>query len=71
MEKDVNKALLEVHKLAEEQNDSQLCDFIASVFLKEQVESLKQLADMLTNLSRVGNDGVGLFLFDKDLLGRL
>eukprot|EP00158_Paraphelidium_tribonemae_P001428 Partr_v1_DN24397_c0_g2_i2_m31680 putative Stores iron in a soluble, non-toxic, readily available form. Important for iron homeostasis (By similarity) len=68
MEKDINSRLLKLHQVAESQNDSQLCDFIEGEFLGEQVEAMKRLADMLTNLSRVGNDGLGLFLFDKELL---
>ena len=67
MEKAVNASLLDLHKLGEEHGDSQLCDYIATEFLEEQVKSLKEIADMLTNLNRVGNDGVGLFLFDKEL----
>jgi ferritin heavy chain len=67
MEKEINKSLLALHQVAEQQNDPQFCDFLESEFLNEQVESIKKLADMLTQLNRVGNDGLGLFLFDKEL----
>jgi ferritin heavy chain len=68
MEKEVNKSLLSLVAIAEQQNDSQLSDYIEGEFLKEQVESIKELADMLTMLTRVDNDGLGLYLFDRDLL---
>lgn len=64
---DVNKSLLNLHKVAEENNDPQLCDFIESEYLEEQVEAIKKIADLVTQLNRVGGDGLGrkfsLFLF--------
>jgi ferritin heavy chain len=71
LEKDVNQALLNLHKLADEQNDPQLCDMLESEYLEEQVQAIKELADMVTQLIRIGNDGLGLFLFDRDLLSKL
>ena len=71
MEKEINAKLLKLHGIAEAQNDAQLCDFIESEYLMEQVESMKEIADMLTNLTRVGNDGLGLYLLDKELEGKL
>ncbi|CAG8517988.1 764_t:CDS:1 [Ambispora leptoticha] len=68
LEKDVNKSLLNLHKIAEEQNDPQLCDYLESEFLGEQVVAIKKLADFVTQLNRVGGDGLGLYLFDQDLL---
>lgn len=67
MEKTINSNLLQLHHLGEENKDPQFCDFLEAEFLQEQVKSMKVLADMLTNLSRVGHDGVGLFLFDREL----
>ena len=67
MERDINVKLLKLHQIASEQNDVQLCDFVESEFLQEQVESIKQISDLLTQLARVGNDGLGLYLFDRDL----
>ncbi|KAG9290442.1 hypothetical protein G9A89_007173 [Geosiphon pyriformis] len=68
LEKDVNKSLLNLHKIAGEQNDPQLCDYIESTFLSEQVEAIKKIADYVTQLNRTGGDGLGLYLFDQDLL---
>ncbi|KAG0331222.1 fts3-like protein [Podila humilis] len=61
LEKDVNKSLLNVHKIAEENNDPQLCDFIESEYLEEQVDAIKKISDLVTQLNRVGGDGLGLF----------
>lgn len=65
----VNECLLKVHKVAEENNDPQMTDFIEG-YLEEQVNGQKELADLITNLKRVGGDGVGLFLFDQQLQSR-
>ncbi|RUS14189.1 ferritin-like superfamily [Endogone sp. FLAS-F59071] len=66
LEKDVNSALLKLHQIADENNDPQLCDYVESDFLSEQVRSIKQLADMCTQLARVG-DGLGVYLWDQQM----
>jgi len=66
LEKNVNEKLLALHKVAEENGDPQMCDFLEGEFLKEQVEAEKELADYITNLKRVG-EGLGVYLFDKNL----
>ncbi|KAF9373612.1 fts3-like protein [Podila verticillata] len=68
LEKDVNKSLLNLHKVGEENNDPQLCDFVESEYLEEQVEAIKKIADLVTQLNRVGGDGLGLYLWDQKLL---
>ncbi|CAM4637586.1 ferritin heavy chain A-like [Caretta caretta] len=67
LEKTVNQALLDLHKLATERNDPHLCDFLESEYLEEQVKTIKQLGDHLTNLKRLGapQNGLGEYLFDK------
>uniref|UniRef100_A0A1W7RAJ3 Ferritin n=1 Tax=Hadrurus spadix TaxID=141984 RepID=A0A1W7RAJ3_9SCOR len=67
LEKDVNSALLELHKLATDKVDPQLCDFLETHYLTEQVESIKELADYITNLKRVGQ-GLGEYMFDHETL---
>lgn len=52
---DVNKSLLNLHKVADSNNDPQMCDFIEGTFLQDQVKSIKTLADMVTQLNRVGD----------------
>ncbi|KAF7728080.1 hypothetical protein EC973_006718 [Apophysomyces ossiformis] len=66
LEKDVNKSLLNLHKVADSASDPQMCDFVESKFLEEQVKSIKTLADMITQLNRVG-EGLGVYLWDQQL----
>ncbi|XP_054846166.1 ferritin heavy chain A-like [Eublepharis macularius] len=71
LEKTVNQALLDLHKLATEKADPHLCDFLESQFLEEQVKTIKRLGDHITNLKRLGlpQNGTGEYLFDKLTLG--
>jgi ferritin heavy chain len=62
----VNKSLLNLHKIADGQSDPQMCDFVESSYLGEQVEAIKKLADMVTQLNRVG-EGLGVYLWDQQL----
>ncbi|KAF7987531.1 hypothetical protein HCN44_003293 [Aphidius gifuensis] len=66
LEKIVNTSLLELHGLASTHNDAHFEDFLESEFLPEQVESIKELADHITNLERVG-EGLGVYMFDKHI----
>jgi ferritin heavy chain len=68
LEKTVNQSLLELHKTADESSDPQLCDFIESEYLKEQVEAIKELGDLATRLKRAGA-GIGEHIIDKELGG--
>jgi len=68
LEKNVNEALLELHKLATNHQDNHMTDFLEENYLKEQVESIKELADHVTNLKRVG-PGLGEYLYDKESIG--
>uniref|UniRef100_A0A2K5RLV5 Ferritin n=1 Tax=Cebus imitator TaxID=2715852 RepID=A0A2K5RLV5_CEBIM len=43
LEKNVNRSLLELHKLAADKNDPHLCDFIETHYPNEQVKSIKEL----------------------------
>jgi len=67
LEKTVNQSLLDLHKLASEANDPNMCDFIENTYLQEQVESIKQLSGFVANLKRVG-PGLGEYIFDKETL---
>ena len=66
LEKNVNEKLLALHKVASDNNDPHLSDFLEEHFLDEQVEAIKKLADLITRLKLVG-EGLGVYLFDKDL----
>lgn len=66
LEKSVNQSLLDLHAIADNHKDYQLADYIEGHYLQEQVESIKQLSDYVTNLKRVG-PGLGEYQFDKNL----
>jgi len=67
LEKDVYQALLELHAYACKHNDPHLTNYLEEEFLEEQVKSIKQYADYITNLKRVG-PGLGEYIFDKEEL---
>ncbi|XP_004411286.1 PREDICTED: ferritin heavy chain-like [Odobenus rosmarus divergens] len=71
LEKSVNQSLLELHKLATDKSDRHLCDFIETHYLNEQVKSIKELGDHITNLRKMGapESGMAEYLFDKHTLG--
>merc|ERR1712183_1092804 len=54
LEKTVNQSLLD------------LCDFLESEYLGEQVEGIKAIGDLITKMKRAG-DGLGLHLIDKEM----
>ncbi|NP_001292247.1 soma ferritin-like [Magallana gigas] len=66
LEKSVNQSLLDLHKLADVHRDAQMCDFIESEFLEEQVNAIKEISDHVTQLKRVGA-GLGEYEYDKQL----
>jgi len=65
LEKAVNQSLLDLHAVADGHGDKQMCDFLESEYLEEQVDAIKELSDMITKLKRVG-PGVGEYIFDKE-----
>lgn len=67
MEKLVNEKLLNLHAVADQNNDVQLADFIESEFLDDQVEAIKKIAEYVTQLRMVGK-GHGVWHFDQRLL---
>ncbi|CAF1380866.1 unnamed protein product [Rotaria magnacalcarata] len=66
LEKDVYQALLELHATASKYADPHLTDYLEGEFLDEQVKSIKEYAENIVNLRRVGA-GLGEYIFDKDL----
>merc|ERR1719411_2075712 len=68
LEKTVNESLLVMHKTAGDHGDAQMTDFLEGEFLKEQVEAVKEIADLVTKMKRAG-DGLGLHIIDKELQG--
>jgi len=67
LEKDIYQALLDVHASATGHNDPHLTNYLEEEFLDEQVKSIKEYADYITNLRRVG-PGLGEYIFDKEEL---
>jgi len=67
LEKTVNQSLLNMHALASQHNDPHLTNYLEDEFLEEQVKSIKELGDMITQLKRAGASGLGEYLFDKEL----
>lgn len=68
LERLVNEKLLNLHKIAAEENDAQLTDFIEGEFLKPQVEDIKKVSEYVSQLRRVGK-GHGVYHFDLQLQG--
>ncbi|XP_037544750.1 ferritin, liver middle subunit-like [Nematolebias whitei] len=71
LEKKVNQALLDLHKLASDHTDPHLCNFLETHYLNEQVETIKKLGDYITNLTRMNanTNKLAEYLFDKHSLG--
>uniref|UniRef100_A0A8D3DUW2 Ferritin n=1 Tax=Scophthalmus maximus TaxID=52904 RepID=A0A8D3DUW2_SCOMX len=71
LEKNVNQALLDLHKLASDHVDPHMCDFLETHYLNEQVEAIKKLGDYISNLTRMDakNNKMAEYLFDKHSLG--
>ncbi len=67
LEKTVNQSLLDLHSIASKHSDPHLADYLEEEFLDEQVEAIKELGDLITKLNRAGPEGLGEYLFDKDL----
>nr|XP_028582738.1 LOW QUALITY PROTEIN: ferritin light chain, oocyte isoform-like [Podarcis muralis] len=67
LEKNLNQALLDLHKVATSHTDPHLCDFLETHFLDEEVKLIKKLGDHVTNLKRVRakDEGLGEYLFDR------
>jgi len=66
LEVDVNDKLLKLHEAASAADDAQLCDFLESNYLEEQVEAIKSLATVVRKLIRTG-PSLGEFMVDKEM----
>lgn len=66
LERRVNESLLALHGIASKHNDANFLDFLETEYLQEQVDSMKELADHVTKLERVG-EGLGVYMFDQEL----
>lgn len=59
--------LRDLHDVADACGDAQMADFIEGDLLQDQVEAVKQAAEYVSQLRRVG-PGLGVYQFDKELL---
>jgi len=66
MEINVNRALLDMHRAASGAEDAQMCDFIESEFLTEQVEGISKIAKVVRKLARTG-PGLGEYMVDREM----
>ncbi|KAL8162639.1 hypothetical protein V2J09_014128 [Rumex salicifolius] len=67
LEKLVNEKLLNLHSVAEKNNDVQLQEFVEGEFLNEQVEAIKKISEYVAQLRRLGK-GHGVWHFNQVLL---
>ena len=65
LEKTVNQALLDMHKVADTKGDAQMCDWIEANFLTEQTQAIKEIGNYITQLKKVG-PGHGEWHFQKE-----
>ncbi|KAM9577769.1 ferritin heavy chain-like [Trichechus inunguis] len=70
-EQSVNQSLLDLHQLATNKGDVQLCDFLESHFLHKQVRAMTELGHHVTYLHKLGALDAGLaeYFFDMFTLG--
>lgn len=55
-----------MHKVASDENDANLCDFLTTNFLQEHIDGQKQLADYITQIERCEKN-LGIHVFDATL----
>jgi len=67
MEKEVYQTLLHLHHVAGDRQDPNLSDFLENNFIEGQVKDIKKIVDYVATLERVGDDGLGVYLFDQGL----
>lgn len=66
LEHRVTNRLHELHRLADDNHDPQMADFLEQEFLSEQVRSIDQLQRLITQLQNM-DTGLGEFLLDQQL----
>ncbi|GCB71450.1 hypothetical protein scyTo_0005942 [Scyliorhinus torazame] len=67
LERTVNQSPSGRHKLAYDKINAQMCDFLETHFLDEQVQAIKKLGDFITNVIHFGTlqNGMAAHLFGK------
>ncbi|KAI4462588.1 ferritin [Holotrichia oblita] len=67
MEKGVCDQLFQILKLAQKQNDIRTEDFISTDFIQEQLQSLRNIGNLLTNATRMAESGLSQYMLDKEI----
>ncbi|KAI3849138.1 hypothetical protein MKX03_006690 [Papaver bracteatum] len=67
LEKLTNEKLLNLHSVADRNNDVQFAEFVESTFITEQVEAIKKVSEIVAQLWRTGK-GHGVWHFNQMLL---
>ncbi|XP_041034051.1 ferritin, lower subunit-like [Carcharodon carcharias] len=71
LQKIINESLLDLHHLASDKQDPQMCGFLESNFLTSGVEIMKKLGDHITTLKKLSKgqmSGMGEYLVNKHTL---
>lgn len=68
LEMEVTEKLVAVNSVAEKHGDLSASDFIVSYFMEDQMKSINEMAKLVTILSGVGDESLGRFMFDRELL---
>jgi len=55
--------LLELHQVADEQNDPQFADYLEGEFLNEQVESISEISKSISMIERFNGDQHAIWNF--------
>ncbi|XP_007539022.1 ferritin heavy chain-like [Erinaceus europaeus] len=67
--KRVNKSLINLYDIANDSTDAHLRNFLGRHFLQQQVQSLKELSDLINTQRKLGSQGCAEFLLDNLTLG--
>ncbi|XP_055249611.1 ferritin heavy chain-like [Moschus berezovskii] len=71
LEKCVHQILLDLHQLATDNSEADLCHFLGTGYLDQQVKFIKELGDLVSNLSYMGllEGALAEYLSDRLTLG--
>ena len=69
LEKLNNDKLCELHRVAEDAGDAHMCDFLEGTMMDPQVQSVREVSEMVATLLRMGppGDGMAAWHFDQYL----
>ncbi|XP_060038660.1 ferritin heavy chain-like [Erinaceus europaeus] len=68
LEKGMNESLCTLYRIASEAPDVYLCDFLRRHLVNQQVQSLKELGDLITMQHKLGSRDMGIAVYLLDNL---